>query len=65
MSLCVWCLEDTTERPIPVGQAEGSLNDPFHRTLLLCKPCGKALLTGDVKTFHHRYRDSRTITRPL
>lgn len=63
MNICIWCLEDTSAKPTPIGFERGSQRDPYRETLLLCNSCSTALLAGDVKTFHSRYQGEKLITR--
>lgn len=62
-ALCVNCLDYTDSRPVDVGPSKGSQFDPYREALVLCDPCGDALTSGDLGTFHQRYKAERSIGR--
>lgn len=63
MTLCLNCLEETTQRPTPVGHDIGSQRDPNYRTVQLCEVCSDALVDGHFDVLHERYNQERTIRR--
>lgn len=62
-ALCINCMEYTECREVPVGHEKGSQRDPYRDTIVLCEPCGGALETPDLATFHSRYVPARELTR--
>jgi hypothetical protein len=55
------CLEHQGTREVPVGPERGHQQDPYRDSVTLCLPCGDALLAGDFRTLHARFRTTRTV----